>query len=145
MHHCHIWQADKNWGYRSYKTRQELNDQYAMRVAALRPLIGNGLAAAIYTQTTDVEIEVNGFMTYDRAVVKLDTDRVKPLHEPDRRAFETLGFSGFAKADEVRTAYKKLVKLHHPDANGGDKSSEDRLRAVIAAYAHLKSKGFVGR
>jgi hypothetical protein len=77
----HIWQADKNWGYRSYKTRQELNDQYAMRVSALRPLIGAGLAAAIYTQTTDVEIEVNGFMTYDRAVVKLDTDRVKPLHD----------------------------------------------------------------
>ena len=77
----HIWQADKNWGYRSYKTRQELNDQYAMRISALRPLIGNGLTAAIYTQTTDVEIEVNGFMTYDRAVVKLDADRVKPLHD----------------------------------------------------------------
>jgi len=72
-------------------------------------------------------------------------ERVKPLHEQDRRAFETLGFSGFAKSDEVRAAYKTLVKLHHPDANGGDKSSEDRLRAVIAAYAHLKAKGFVSR
>ena len=72
-------------------------------------------------------------------------ERVKPLHEPDRRAFETLGFTGYVKADEIRVAYKKLVKLHHPDANGGDKSSEDRLRAVIAAYTHLKSKGFVGR
>lgn len=72
-------------------------------------------------------------------------ERVKPLHEPDRRAFETLGFLGFAKAEDIRVAYKKLVKLHHPDANGGDKSSEDRLRAIIAAYAHLKSKGFVGR
>jgi hypothetical protein len=96
----HIWQADKNWGYRSYKTRQELNDQYAMRVAALRPLIGGGLAAAIYTQTTDVEIEVNGFMTYDRAVVKLDTDRVKPLHEslyaPPVRTDTVLPISGGA-------------------------------------------------
>jgi hypothetical protein len=96
----HIWQADKNWGYRSYKTRQELNDQYAMRVAALRPLIGNGLAAAIYTQTTDVEIEVNGFMTYDRAVVKLDTDRVKPLHDslyaPPARTSTVLPASGGA-------------------------------------------------
>ena len=96
----HIWQADKNWGYRSYKTRQELNDQYAMRVSALRPLIGNGLAAAIYTQTTDVEIEVNGFMTYDRAVVKLDTDRVKPLHDslyaPPARTETVLPISGGA-------------------------------------------------
>lgn len=72
-------------------------------------------------------------------------ERVKPLHEPDRRAFETLGFSGFVKAEEIRVAYKALVKKHHPDANGGDKSSEDRLRAVIAAYTHLKNKGFVGR
>ena len=72
-------------------------------------------------------------------------ERVKPLHEPDRRAFETLGFSGYAKTEDIRVAYKTLVKLHHPDANGGDKSSEDRLRAIIAAYTHLKQKGFVGR
>jgi len=72
-------------------------------------------------------------------------ERVKPLHEPDRRAFETLGFAGYAKSDEIKKAYKALVKIHHPDANGGDKSSEDRLRAIIAAYSHLKAKGFVGR
>lgn len=72
-------------------------------------------------------------------------DRVKPLNEPDRRAFETLGFAAQAPADEIRTAYKRLVKIHHPDANGGDRSSEDRLRSIIAAYTHLKTKGFVGR
>ena len=71
-------------------------------------------------------------------------ERAKPLHEPDRRAFEALGFLGHAPAAEVKMAYKKLVKTHHPDANGGDKSSEDRLRAIIAAYTHLKAKGFVG-
>ena len=67
------------------------------------------------------------------------------LHEPDRRALEALGFHGHAKAEEIKTAYKKLVKIHHPDANGGDKSSEERLRSIIAAYTHLKAKGFVGR
>ena len=72
-------------------------------------------------------------------------ERVKPLHELDRRALETLGFRGYAKAEEIKAAYKSLVKIHHPDANGGDKSSEDRLRAIIAAYTHLKQKGFVGR
>lgn len=73
------------------------------------------------------------------------SEPVRPLREPDRRAFETLGFAGHAKSDDIKLAYKKLVKIHHPDANGGDKSSEDRLRAIIAAYAHLKAKGFVGR
>ena len=74
-----------------------------------------------------------------------DKERVRPLHEPDRRALEALGFQGHASAGEIKTAYKRLVKLHHPDANGGDKGSEERLRAIIAAYSHLKAKGFVGR
>jgi DnaJ domain len=69
--------------------------------------------------------------------------RVKPLLEQDRRAFETLGFQAHVPAEEIKKAYKALVKIHHPDANGGDKGSEDRLRAIIAAYSHLKTKGFV--
>lgn len=71
------------------------------------------------------------------------TEREIRLNEPDRRAFEVLGFKTAAKGDEIKQAYKALVKIHHPDANGGDKSSEDRLRAIIAAYTHLKQKGFV--
>jgi hypothetical protein len=71
-------------------------------------------------------------------------ERVIKLHENDRRAFETLGFKTSAKSEEIKRAYKALVKIHHPDANGGDKTSEDRLRAIIAAYSHLKQKGFVG-
>jgi hypothetical protein len=66
------------------------------------------------------------------------------LGEPDRRAFEILGFTTSARPDEIKRAYKALVKIHHPDANGGDKASEERLRSIIAAYAHLKQKGFVG-
>jgi hypothetical protein len=73
------------------------------------------------------------------------TERVKPLNEPDRRALETLGFTKHAKSDEIKAAYKALVKKHHPDVNGGDASSEERLRTVIAAYTHLKKMGFVVR
>ncbi|RYE09262.1 MAG: J domain-containing protein [Hyphomicrobiales bacterium] len=71
-------------------------------------------------------------------------ERVIKLNEIDRRAFEALGFKASAKSDEIKRAYKALVKIHHPDANGGDKTSEERLRAIIAAYSHLKHKGFVG-
>lgn len=70
-------------------------------------------------------------------------ERDRPMHEPDRRALETLGIKGRAPAHEIKRAYKTLVKIHHPDANGGDKASEDRLRSIIAAYTHLKAKGFV--
>ncbi|MBD8067030.1 DnaJ domain-containing protein [Devosia sp. PTR5] len=73
------------------------------------------------------------------------TERVRPLNEPDRRALEVLGFTQRAKSDEIKQAYKGLVKKHHPDVNGGDTSSEERLRAIIAAYTHLKKAGFVVR
>ncbi len=72
----HTWQEKKNWGYRSYKTADELTDAYVALLGKLRALIGGGLSAAIYTQTTDVEIEVNGLMTYDRAMLKMDAERI---------------------------------------------------------------------
>ena len=72
----HTWQDEKNWGYRSYDSREKLTDAYLALLLNLRPLIGSGLAAAVYTQTSDVEIEVNGLMTYDRALIKMDTDRI---------------------------------------------------------------------
>ncbi len=70
----HTWIEKGNWGYRSYKSQEELGQAYRDLMYQLRILVGEGLAAAIYTQTTDVEIEVNGMLTYDRAVVKLPPD-----------------------------------------------------------------------
>ena len=76
----HLWQDKQNWGYRTYASQQELQTNYDSLMRRLRPLIGKGLAAAIYTQTTDVEGEVNGLLTYDRELVKLDADKVARLH-----------------------------------------------------------------
>ena len=85
------------------------------------------------------------FARYARAQARNpQAERQRPLHELDRRAFETLGLHGHARADDIKHAFKSLVKIHHPDANGGDKASEERLRTIIAAYTHLKAKGFVG-
>ena len=70
-----LWQEERNWGYISYKTREELTDAYVTLIDNLRSLIGGGLSAAVYTQTTDVEIEVNGWMTYDRAMIKMDVKK----------------------------------------------------------------------
>jgi len=73
----HTWQEEKNWGYRSYKTSEEVTTAYLALLRRLHPMIGaNGLSAAIYTQTTDVEVEVNGLFTYDREVTKVDVARV---------------------------------------------------------------------
>jgi Glycosyl hydrolase 2 galactose-binding domain-like/Glycosyl hydrolases family 2/Glycosyl hydrolases family 2, TIM barrel domain len=81
----HTWLDRGNWGYRSFKTLEELNAAYLKLLEQLRMHVGDGLSSAIYTQTTDVEIEVNGVMTYDRAVVKLSAEAIaanKRLYEP---------------------------------------------------------------
>jgi hypothetical protein len=82
----HTWQDEKNWGYVSFNNAAELTDAYVELLTMLRPLIGRGLAAAVYTQTTDVEIEVNGLMTYDRALVKMNEARIatsaRKLYQP---------------------------------------------------------------
>ncbi|HEX4415157.1 MAG TPA: glycoside hydrolase family 2 TIM barrel-domain containing protein [Lacipirellulaceae bacterium] len=73
----HTWQSEKNWGYVSYNNADELTDAYVNLLTMMRPLIGQGLSAAVYTQTTDVEIEVNGLMTYDREQVKMNESRMR--------------------------------------------------------------------
>ena len=82
----HLWQKDRNWGYVTYQNKDELTDAYVLLLDKMRPLVGMGLSAAVYTQTTDVEGEVNGLMTYDREIIKLDKNRsaaaAKKLYGP---------------------------------------------------------------
>lgn len=59
-----------------------------------------------------------------------------------RRALDVLGLEADAARADIKTRFKLLVKRHHPDANGGDRTSEERLREIIQAYNYLKSAGF---
>ncbi|MFO7973488.1 MAG: glycoside hydrolase family 2 TIM barrel-domain containing protein [Candidatus Hydrogenedentota bacterium] len=77
----HLWWDKRNWGYRTYQDRETLARHYEQLIRKLRFLIHDGLAAAVYTQTTDVEGEVNGLMTYDRDRVKLGVDWLKKIND----------------------------------------------------------------
>jgi hypothetical protein len=77
----HLWKDQNNWGYQNFKTEAELRENYHRLMIRLHPLIGRGLSAAVYTQTTDVEVEVNGLMTYDREVIKLDIEETARWHK----------------------------------------------------------------
>ncbi len=77
----HLWQDKKNWGYRTYETKEELRSAYQLLMLRLHPLIDQGCAASVYTQTTDVESEVNGLLTYDRKVLKLDPKETARWHK----------------------------------------------------------------
>ena len=76
----HLWQKDRNWGYVQYQSGDQVLDVYESYAEELIDLIRKGFSAAVYTQTTDVEGEVNGLMTYDRKVVKLDVDRLSKIN-----------------------------------------------------------------
>ncbi len=66
--------------------------------------------------------------------------RLKPL---ELKSLESLDLTRGADRDEIKARFKQLVKRHHPDANGGDKRSEDKLREIIQAYNYLKQAGLV--
>jgi len=71
----HLWKKDGNWGYVSYSNADDLTEHYVTLIDKMYPLSGRkGLSAAVYTQITDVEIEVNGIMTYDREIIKMDVE-----------------------------------------------------------------------
>lgn len=77
----HIWEPDRNWGYVQFNSSKEATDEYIKYANQLYNLIDRGFTAAVYTQTTDVEVEVNGLLTYDRKVIKLDEQRLKEINQ----------------------------------------------------------------
>ena len=77
----HLWQTDKNWGYIEYKSGEDVLRQYSVYAEDLKKIIQQGVSAAVYTQTTDVEGEVNGLMTYDRKIIKMDESRLRAVNQ----------------------------------------------------------------
>src|SRR5215831_1980560 len=66
----------------------------------------------------------------------------RAVRNAERKALHTLGLETDAERAEIKARFKELVKRHHPDANGGDRGSEDKLREIIEAYNYLKSAGY---
>ena len=78
-----------------------------------------------------------------RAEQQQRAEAARPVRNAERKALDTLGLEVGATPQQVKSRFKELVKRHHPDANGGDRSTEDRLVEVIQSYNYLKSVGFV--
>jgi beta-galactosidase/beta-glucuronidase len=76
----HTWQTRNNWGYQNLRNKEELLNRYTEFINRIPDLISRGLSAAVYTQTTDVEIETNGLMTYDRKEIKMPPEKLKEIH-----------------------------------------------------------------
>ena len=72
----HTWK-DENWGYNLLHSKEELTEKYIQFINIVINLVKNGISAAIYTQTTDVESEINGLITYDRKEIKIFESLIK--------------------------------------------------------------------
>lgn len=78
----HTWIKDKrNWGYVKFNTPEEVTKEYTKYANHLLELIQRGFSAAVYTQTTDVEGEINGLITYDRKVIKVDEAKIRAINQ----------------------------------------------------------------
>ena len=77
----HLWKPDQNWGYIEFKSPSDVTDKYVEYVKALESLAKIAYTGAVYTQTTDVEIEVNGLLTYDRKMVKVEIPRIREANK----------------------------------------------------------------
>lgn len=82
----HTWLNKDNWGYRTFPNADTLLIAYRNYVNQIVPFIKRGMSAAVYTQTTDVEVETNGLLTYDRKVIKMPAEK---LREISLRLYET--------------------------------------------------------
>ncbi len=77
----HLWWNKRNWGYVQFKNRDEVTAEYVKYANELKSMVDRGFSAAVYTQTTDVEGEVNGLMTYDRKEIKINEAAVKKANQ----------------------------------------------------------------
>ena len=85
----HVMNPDKSYGYGGCKTREELNEALVkLYLTEVEPCIRRGLCAAVYTQVSDVEDEINGLLTYDRKVEKLDPEKMLPVAAALGKAME---------------------------------------------------------
>ena len=83
----HTWVKDQGWGYVEFDTEKKVTDTYVEYANQLYKMAFQGFSAAVYTQTTDCETELNGLMTYDRAVVKLEEKRLLQINRKISHAF----------------------------------------------------------
>jgi beta-galactosidase/beta-glucuronidase len=77
----HLWWNKRNWGYIQFKNEDEVTAEYVKYAKELQGMVKRGFSAAVYTQTTDVEGEVNGLMTYDRKKIKINEAAVRKANQ----------------------------------------------------------------
>jgi hypothetical protein len=143
----HVREYNKTYNYFSGLDDDSIQRFHKDALTGHRPTwtIGvNRWGREIPAETSDPLLNASGRMRARVNGTRAGTaaNRPRKPRTLERRALEDLGLPLSAGADQIKSRYKELVKRHHPDANGGDRSTEDRLRQIIQAYKILKQAGY---
>ena len=141
----HLWQAEGNWGYRNFDDTRVYETRYADLIKALYPLVDKGLAAAVYTQTSDCEIEVNGLMTYDRKVIKLEPARFSTLNRgflPPRFVADQTLFAGPSFLVELAVRPGPTIRYTVDGSEPGPESALYDKPIAISGETTVKARAF---
>ncbi len=133
----HMWKAE-SWGYKDSSDASKLFATYAGFMDKLRPLIARGLAAAVYTQTSDVEIEKNGLLSYDRKVAKLPAEKLKALHAPLYR--ESAPVRVIAPTAELAPVTWRFTTNAPPAAWSAARFADETWLSAAAGFGAVSNK-----
>eukprot|EP01037_Dinobryon_pediforme_P022507 gene22507-23690_t len=144
----HVRLYNKSYNYFQGMREEAVAAYHKDSLTGHRPTWTMGVNARSWVRSNAGDETVGNGSTEDPSVVlrRARARREAPAAPPRRRlkslelkSLDTLGLSESASGPEIKARYKELVKRHHPDANGGDRSSEDLLQEIIRAYNHLRS------
>jgi len=153
----HVREYNKSFNYFSGLSDSEVAKFQKEAITGNRPTWttgANASASARARTSPDIAQRRSGSAAYHNRMrdpfnivneAKMSASAKTPHRKPralELKALATLGLDANSSSDKIKARYKELVKQHHPDANGGDRGSEDRFRDVIQAYQLLKQAGF---
>lgn len=152
----HVRAYNKSYNYFSGMSDADVASYQKSAMTGHRPTWSSGVNAWAETGfRSAAQAHMNGyqrdFQTNDPFNLFGDAGRAtsgetvkerRTIRNAERRCFRTLDLHEEATPAEIKARFKLLVKRHHPDGNGGDRTSEDKLREVIQAYNYLKQAGF---
>ena len=133
----HLWKEDQNWGYVKFQNKEEVTAEYVRYAEQLKNFVRRGYSAAVYTQTTDVEGEVNGLLTYDRRELKVHPEAVAKANREvieiinNKQDMELITLTNRHGMTVGITNYGgRIVSLMVPDLGG-------KMQDVVLGFDHL--------
>jgi hypothetical protein len=138
----HARESNENWDFFVGMNPTEIERFRAAAVIGHRPTWPLGKRTAGFNGFTGAYTIEDGYAIFTPRKERPEPRRPQRVLTPmQRQAFDLLGLEGSASLNEIKARYKELVKRFHPDANGGNRGTEERLKQVIKAYGVLRASG----